>query len=48
MSKFKYYLEEGCEFVDTKFSTYNKGTQLMLEILDEQDCEMNLLFSMKV
>ena len=39
MSKFKYYLEEGCEFVDTKFSTYNKGTQLMLEILDEQDCE---------
>ena len=39
MSKFEYFLEDGSEVVDTKFSNYNKGTQLMLEILVEQDCE---------
>ncbi len=39
MSKFEYFLEDGSKIVDTKFSNYNKGTQLMLEILDEQDCE---------
>ena len=39
MNKFEYFLEDGSKIVDTKFSNYNKGTQLMLEILDEQDCE---------
>ena len=39
MKEFKYFLEDDSEIVDTKFGTYNKGTQLMLEILVEQDCE---------
>jgi hypothetical protein len=39
MSKLNYFLEDGSEVVDTKFGNYNKGTQLMLEILVEQDNE---------
>ena len=39
MSKLNYFLEDGSEVVDNKFGDYNKGTQLMLEILVEQGCE---------
>ena len=39
MKGFEYFLEDGSKIVDTEFGNYNKGTQLMLEILDEQDCE---------
>ncbi len=37
--KFYLYLEDGSEIEDPKFDSYNKGTQLMLEILVEQDCQ---------
>ena len=41
MNKFEYFLEDGSKIVDTKFSNYNKGTQLMLELLDEQEHEFD-------
>jgi len=39
MKEYKYFLEDGSEIVDSKFDSYNIGTQLMLEILMEQNCE---------
>ena len=39
MSKFVVYLENDKEAEDFKFSSYNKGTQLMLEIFKEQGGE---------
>jgi hypothetical protein len=41
MSKLKYFLEDGSTVIDTKFEDYNKGTQLMLELLVEQDHEFD-------
>jgi hypothetical protein len=41
MSKLEYFLEDGSTVVDTKFEDYNKGTQLMLELLVEQDHEFD-------
>ena len=43
MSKLNYFLEDGSEVVDINFDSYNKGTQLMLEILVEQGCEFESL-----
>jgi len=37
--KFYVYLEDESRIEDPKFDSYNKGTQLMLEILVEQNCE---------
>ena len=41
--KFFVYLDDDynddTKIEDSKFSTYNPGTQLMLELLDEQGCE---------
>jgi len=37
--KFYVYLEDDNRIEDPKFDSYNKGTQLMLEILVEQDCQ---------
>ena len=34
-------LEDGSEVVDVNFGNYNKGTQLMLELLVEQDHEFD-------
>jgi len=40
MSKnLEYLLEDGSEVVDVNFGNYNKGTQLMLELLVEQGNE---------
>ena len=39
MVEFEYYLEDGSRIIDAKFGDYNRGTQLMLEIMVEQDCE---------
>ena len=41
MSKLEYFLEDGSTVIDTKFEDYNKGTQLMLELLVEQDHEFD-------
>ncbi len=41
MSKLKYLLEDGSTVIDTNFEDYNKGTQLMLELLVEQDHEFD-------
>ena len=39
MVEFEYFLEDGSRIIDAKFGNYNRGTQLMLEILVEQDNE---------
>ena len=42
MSKnLEYFLEDVSEVVDVNFGNYNKGTQLMLELLVEQDHEFD-------
>ena len=37
--KFYVYLNDDSKIEDPNFNSYNPGTQLMLEILDEQGCE---------
>ena len=37
MNEFVVYFEDGTKKVDPNFKSYNPGTQLMLDILDEQD-----------
>ena len=39
MSEFYVYTEEEGEILDPKFDSYNPGTQLMLEIIDEQEVQ---------
>jgi len=39
MVVFEYYLEDGSRIIDAGFGNYNRGTQLMLKIMVEQDCE---------
>ena len=39
MSEFYIYLESGKHILDPEFDSYNPGTQLMIEILDEQEVE---------
>ena len=39
MEKFYVYLDDDSKIEDPNFNSYNPGTQLMLEILDEQGYE---------